>query len=466
MVGDPVARIPSTRATNGCQTLLGAATHELGCAPMASPGAELATVTVEPVVEQDDVARADADPPANTPGGIDLEFRPDVEGLRAVAIILVVLFHCGVSTGGFIGVDVFFVISGFLITGLLLREHEKRRAVSLPGFYARRARRILPAGMLVIIATILWAHHAQNFIAYGYTAQDGKWASLFAANIHFANTGQDYFQLGNPPSPLLHYWSLAVEEQFYFVWPTVVFVIGLLARWWPIRRLVLVAAGVAVVGSFIWSEHVGSSNQIWAFYSPVTRGWELGIGALAATTVVLWGRMNRWAGLVLAFGGLAAISVSAATYESQYASATQLLLPVLGAVAVVIGGTSGLGAGWLLGCTPARGTTRWSSSWATAQRLNPMRAVGRVSYGWYLLHFPPMILLAGVLYRGPLPERERLWIAVATLGVAFVMYYVLERPIRRSRFLARNPWLSIAMGLAFVTAAFLVCALYHKGFSY
>ncbi|HEY8081375.1 MAG TPA: acyltransferase, partial [Acidimicrobiales bacterium] len=141
--------------------------------------------------------RPPADPPADSPGGIDLAFRPDVEGLRALAVVLVVLFHCGVTWfgGGYVGVDVFFVISGFLITGLLLREHEKRKTVSIAGFYARRARRILPAGMLVIIATIVWSYHTVNFVDYATYAIDGKWASLFAANIHFAN-GVNYFNQG------------------------------------------------------------------------------------------------------------------------------------------------------------------------------------------------------------------------------------------------------------------------------
>jgi peptidoglycan/LPS O-acetylase OafA/YrhL len=432
---------------------------------VALPGAgpREATSSEAPPDEADTVTRGEADPPAGTPGGVDLEFRPDVEGLRAVAILLVVLFHCGVSTGGFVGVDVFFVISGFLITGLLLREHDLRRRVSLPGFYARRARRILPAGMVVIMATILIAHAKQNFLAYAQTADDGKWAAWFLANIHFATTHQDYFNQGAPPSPLLHYWSLAVEEQFYFVWPAIVLLVGLATpRRWPVRRPVLVVATVAVVASFLWARHVGPTNSIWAFYSPLTRAWELGIGALAATLVGVCGRLHRWAGCALAFGGLAAICVAAATYSSQYASATQLLVPVLGSVAVVVGGASGIGAGWVLGCTPPRGTGAAAGTWWWVQRCNPMRAIGRVSYGWYLLHYPPMVLWAGVLYLGPLPVHERLLIAAITLAIAFAMYYAFERPIRRSRWLAKLPWVSILMGLAFVIGAWLLCANYTK----
>jgi peptidoglycan/LPS O-acetylase OafA/YrhL len=317
--------------------------------------------------------------------------------------------------------------------------------------------------MVVIMATILVAHAKQNFIAYASTATDGKWAAWFLANIHFARTHQDYFNQGAPPSPLLHYWSLAVEEQFYFVWPAIILLVGLaVSRFFPLRRAVLVLAVLAVVGSFLWADHVNSTNDIWAFYSPFTRAWELGVGAVAATVIAVCGRINRWAGCALALGGIAAICVAAATYSNTYATPRELLVPVLGSVAVVVGGASGIGAGWLLGCTPGRGTGLAQGTWYWTQRANPMRAIGRVSYGWYLLHYPPMVLWAGVLYLGPLPVHERLVIAVVTLAIAFAMYYVFERPIRRNRFLARRPWLSIAMGLAFVLAAWLLCDLYTK----
>ena len=220
-----------------------------------------------------EVVRMEADPPAESPGGIDLAFRPDVEGLRAVAVILVVLYHAGVSSmqGGFVGVDVFFVISGFLITGLLLREHERRGKVSIPGFYARRARRILPAGMLVLIATVLAAYHYQNFLDYAKTAQDARWAALFAANIHFANVGTDYQSIGQAPSPLLHYWSLGVEEQFYFVWPTIVLVTGLCCAVGRCRFSLLAVAAVGSVASFLWAVHVNGTNATWGVLLPVRR---------------------------------------------------------------------------------------------------------------------------------------------------------------------------------------------------
>jgi peptidoglycan/LPS O-acetylase OafA/YrhL len=434
--------------------------------------------------------RGDADPPASTPGGTDLEFRPDVEGLRAVAIILVVLYHSGVSwmSGGFVGVDVFFVISGFLITGLLLREHEKRGRISIPGFYARRSRRILPAAMLVVLVTILIAHGAQNFFDYSNTAQAGTWASLFAANIHFANIGTNYFAQGNTaPSPLLTYWSLAVEEQFYLVWPWLVVVFAFLTtqlvrhvpvqpsvlsvvRRLPVKLVVLVVALAVTIASFIWSMHANNDNATWAYFSPFTRGWELGVGAIAACIVGYLSKLNKWVGVVLAWGGMAAILVSACDLNVSVGvnvfPPTRALVPVLGAVAIILGGASGLGAGWFLGYHPIASETPLARAWARYQRANPMRLIGRVSYGWYLLHYPPMILFAGTLWQGPIPVHDRLYIAIVTLGISFLMYYLMERPIRRSSYLASRPWVSIMMGLSCVAAAFCVCELYHLGFSY
>src|SRR5438093_3824673 len=147
--------------------------------------------------------------------------RADIQGLRALAVLLVVLAHAGVGLlpGGFVGVDVFFVLSGFLITGLLLAEARAKGSISLIDFYVRRARRILPAAALTLLATDLAAFFLLNFLRARDAVHDSLYAAGFAANFRFAARGMDYFAQTNPPSPLLHYWSLAVEEQFYLVWP-------------------------------------------------------------------------------------------------------------------------------------------------------------------------------------------------------------------------------------------------------
>ena len=141
--------------------------------------------------------------------------RDDVQGLRAVAVLLVALAHAGVPflSGGFVGVDVFFVLSGFLITGILLAEFAERGTISLPRFYLRRARRILPAAVVTLVVTDIAAHYLLNFVRAREALSDSIWSALFAANVHFARQGSDYFAQGQPPSPFLHFWSLAVVNR-------------------------------------------------------------------------------------------------------------------------------------------------------------------------------------------------------------------------------------------------------------
>src|SRR3954453_664931 len=161
-----------------------------------------------------------------------LTHRDDVQGLRAIAVLTVIASHAKVPflPGGFVGVDVFFVISGFLISQLLFREVERSGRVSIPGFYARRARRILPAATLVTVATIVASAIWLSAVDLLAVVKDALWATFFAANIHFAAVGTDYFAAEEPPSPLQHYWSLSVEEQFYLVWPALLLLLVVLAR--------------------------------------------------------------------------------------------------------------------------------------------------------------------------------------------------------------------------------------------
>jgi peptidoglycan/LPS O-acetylase OafA/YrhL len=399
----------------------------------------LVTPTADDIEERD----LPPHPPHDTPGGIDLEFRPDIEGLRAVAVILVVLYHCRIKWlhGGFEGVDVFFVLSGFLITGLLLKEHDSKKRISILGFYARRTRRILPAAMFVLIVTVLLSYYMLTFNIYGNVAQDGRWSSVFLANIHFSTFGAQYFNLGAPPSPLTHYWSLAVEEQFYLVWPVLLLIVGWVCRALkvPIRWIVLGMATTGFAASLWWSIVQTSHNPNAAFFSPFTRAWELAAGAALAACVPWLQKFNWEAGVALAWTGLVVIVGGAFMLPDDQYHGAMLLYPVVGAMAVVAGGASGVGAGHLLG-------------------FRPVRSIGRVSYGWYLLHFPLMILAVGPIWNNVgLPIHENLLIAVGSLAAAYVMFYCLEKPIRRSRFLARHPWISILVGAIFVMAAWTLC---------
>src|SRR6187402_3292258 len=248
-------------------------------------------------------------------------FRADVQGLRAIAVLTVIAGHAGVPflPGGFVGVDVFFVISGFLISQLLFREVEKSGRLSIPGFYARRARRILPAATLVTVATVVASAIWLSAVDLLTVVKDALWAVFFAANIHFAAVGTDYFAQEEPPSPLQHYWSLAVEEQFYLVWPALLLLLVLVARRRALpKRLVLVVLLVLTLASFVWSVVSTSTDPLAAYFSTLARAWELGLGALTAlvaTTVAR--RLPSSARGLLCVAGLGLIALACLVYGDQ-----------------------------------------------------------------------------------------------------------------------------------------------------
>ena len=365
-------------------------------------------------------------------------FRPDVEGLRAVAVTLVVLYHAGVGglSGGYVGVDVFFVISGYLITGLLLREHERTGRISFRDFYARRARRILPLASLVLLATIGGAAVLLTSSRLDAIAKDGSWTSIFAANVHFAASGADYLNATAPPSPLQHYWSLAVEEQFYVVWPLVLLVALRLFRvqnragsW-----RVLPPTGLLVAISLWWSIHQTAQNANAAYFSAFTRAWELGFGALVALGAPALSRLPRTLSASLAWVGLAAVGVAAVVYSTGTPfPGVAALLPVAGAAAVIAGGERRVIAG------PAG-----------VLSLRPMRALGRYSYALYLWHWP-LIVIVAERYPG-LGVGPKLALVGFALVLSAVGYRYFENPLRRSWRLTRSATVSIAFGLACILA--------------
>ena len=256
-----------------------------------------------------------------------MRFRGDIEGLRAIAVALVIASHFGWNAmgGGFVGVDIFFVISGFLITSLLLAEHDQRlksaaasSGFSLLGFYVRRVKRIIPAAVLVIVVTCLAANALWNELRAQQVRSDAWWALLSAMNFREIWLSTDYFGSSIPHSPLQHYWSLAVEEQFYFVWPLVL-LIGLRFRYgqssrWPERTLI-VLSGVWGL-SFAFSVTFTATNPAAAYFHPFTRAWELATGAVLATGLRLrqvpWASTTSKVRIVVFFLGLAGIFVTPA----------------------------------------------------------------------------------------------------------------------------------------------------------
>nr|WP_234835098.1 acyltransferase family protein [Mycolicibacterium stellerae] len=380
------------------------------------------------------------------------QFRSDIEGLRAVAVIAVVAFHAGVPGvgGGFIGVDVFFVVSGFLITGLLWREASTTGTVGLAKFYGARARRLLPAAVTVLIATCAAAAVLLPPLQARSVIGDGIASALYAGNYRFAIQGTDYLASDVPPSPLQHYWSLGVEEQFYLLWPALIIGTGwLLAR--AARRrtsggtsrsaapyvvVLAVLAAASFMISLAWTEDWPS----WAFFSLPTRAWELAVGGLVALTAGAWRHLPGPSAAVVGWGGLALIVVTCTQIaEGSPYPGTTALLPVLG-TALIIGA----------GCaTPDLGVGRFLSK-------PTMRSIGRLSYSWYLWHWPVLLLGPALLGR-PLGLAGDLAMVVVSFGLAVATLHLIENRVRFAPSLKDSPHRSLAAGGALTALAVAAC---------
>nr|WP_301539746.1 acyltransferase family protein [Nocardioides sp. zg-DK7169] len=364
--------------------------------------------------------------------------------MRALAVLAVVAYHAGMPgiSGGFVGVDFFFVLSGFLITSLLLAEHARTGTVSLRGFWAWRARRLLPASTLVLLATGLAAALWMPVLDRRSIAHDIGWSALFSANWRFAQQQTDYLAQDRTSSPVLHFWSLGVEEQFYVVWPLLVVAIGLLVARAGLRRHLrtayLLVFALVVVVSFAWCLHQTGVSQPYAFFGTPARAWQLGMGALLAAAVPLL-RLGRRTRVGLGLAGLAGYAVALVALEESGAGGFAYpgflaLLPSLAALALIAGGTDG----------PSGSPTLLSR----ALSIRPLQWLGDLSYSWYLWHWPVLVILPYAVGDGSWPWRV---LAVAlSLLAAWGSYVLVEQPLRRARLLVVRPWRSIAFGGALV----------------
>ena len=376
-------------------------------------------------------------------------FRPDIEGLRAVAVIAVVLYHAGIPGfgGGFIGVDVFFVISGFLITGLLWREVATTNTVALGRFYGARARRLLPAAATVGIATALVVAVVLPPLQARSVFLDGIACALYAGNYRFAMHGTDYLASDLPPSPFQHYWSLGVEEQFYLVWPVLIIGTawlvrrlraGAAARATPYAVVLVLVAAASLAAAVLWTR----TSPAWAFFSLPTRAWELAAGGLVALSIHQWRRLPLLPATIVGWGGLALIVLTCTQLgpRTPYPG-TAALLPVLGTALVIGAGpvTGGLGAGRVL-CRPA------------------MRAIGRVSYSWYLWHWPVLLLMPPLLGE-PAGLPARLSATAVSGGLAVITLHLVENPGRFAAALRQSAKASLTVAAAASAAAACACML-------
>jgi peptidoglycan/LPS O-acetylase OafA/YrhL len=349
--------------------------------------------------------------------------RADIQGLRAVAVVSVVAIHLtGHPVGGFVGVDVFFVISGFLITGHLLRDlpTTSHLGTYVGDFYRRRVRRLMPASLLVLALTVVCTRLLTGASRYQPTQHDAGWAAVFWANWHFASTGTDYFNANRPTSPVQHYWSLSVEEQFYVVWPILLFlVVRALARRAASRATIAaVLAGALSLASLVYAIPQSHTHVVSAYYSTFTRAWELGLGALLAAAAPYLVVPRRWTS-AMSYLGLSLIVVALFTTH---------------------GGAGFPAPGALLACTGtamALAAHRRGSQTRNPLLTNPVAVfVGDTSYSIYLVHFPVIILLQTRMTE---PNGYFYGTALAlTAGITVLIYALVEQPVLRSQWLMKT----------------------------
>jgi peptidoglycan/LPS O-acetylase OafA/YrhL len=347
----------------------------------------------------------------------------EIQGLRALAAILVLIFHAKLLSGGFIGVDIFYVISGFLITGLLLKELNTTGRISLKDFYLRRGKRLLPASFLVLFVTAIFAWLILPPISRGSIGRDLIATTLYISNYLFAWWENDYQNLNATPSPFIHYWSLAVEEQFYIFWPLLLIALAKLKN----ARKFVVAFSLVTITSFALGVWLTIVAPIWAFYSLPTRAWELSVGALIALLPSLR-RQSSW----LACTGLVLLAVSAFWFNERTAfPGLYALVPVLGTAALL----SSIGA------------------WPKPLRLLATNRIsiwlGKISYPLYLWHWPVLVLPIALLSRN-LSLWERMGALLLTVVLADLTTRFVEEPIRLKSFSPRRVVLTtiITMALA------------------
>ncbi|CDX43802.1 Acyltransferase 3 (fragment) [Mesorhizobium sp. SOD10] len=375
------------------------------------------------------------------PGG----FRPEIQGLRGLAVAFVVIFHIWPAAlpGGYVGVDIFFVISGFLITGLLARMALSEDGISLVGFYTRRVRRLLPAAIVALLVTLAGTLLFMSDAWWEETAKQVIASALYVQNWRLAEQAVDYLGAEDAPSPVQHFWSLSIEEQFYIVWP----VLMIAALWWARRRgyspvqMLTFVLGVVMAGSLAVSVALTRSDPAWAYFVTHTRVWELALGGLLALMLDRFRPSAHMRSAMAVAGMLAALASAVLFSRSTDFPGFKALLPTLGAALVIAAGSIRIGR--------FRGLD-----------VAALRYIGDRSYSIYLWHWPLIIFY--VAQRGMVGAVDGILLIIATLAVSHLSYRFVEQSYRHSRSsLAWRPLIdgTAAIGLCVAVAGGLVYAV-------
>jgi peptidoglycan/LPS O-acetylase OafA/YrhL len=339
-----------------------------------------------------------------------------IQGLRALAALLVTIFHAKFVPGGFIGVDIFYVISGYLITGLILREIENTGTLDLKSFYERRIKRLLPTSVFVLFATAIVGMFVLPAITRDALGRDLFAAATYVSNYLFAWWQNDYQNLDATPSPFIHYWSLAVEEQFYVIWPIFILFLSKYGK-----RAIFYGVLVSSVLSLALSVYQTHTSPIWAFYSLPTRAWELGFGAL-----LLFIPATFWKNRFLPWLGFIGIAVSTLRFdETTPFPGSNALLPVLSTV-VLIGSIA-----------------VWPRFFNDLSNNRVSQWLGAISYPLYLWHWPALVLPSSALGR-PLRIQERFLCILLTVILAHFTSKYIEQPLRHKNFARKKIFLFFA----------------------
>lgn len=336
-----------------------------------------------------------------------------IQGLRALAALLVTIFHARLVPGGFIGVDIFYVISGYLITGLILREIDNTGTINLNAFYQRRIKRLLPTSVFVLFVTAIVGIFVLPAITRDALGRDLFAAAAYISNYLFAWWQNDYQNLNATPSPFIHYWSLAVEEQFYVVWP--IFLL-LLAKFG--KRAILWGISLTTFFSLLLSIYQTQTSPIWAFYSLPTRAWELGFGAL-----LLFVPESFWKNRFIPWAGLLGILVATFKFDENTA------FPGINAVLPVVSTALLIGSIHL-----------WPRFFNDLSNNRLAQWLGAISYPLYLWHWPALVLPSSALGR-PLRIRERILCILLTILLAHLTSKFIEQPIRHKKIAGKKVYL-------------------------